>query len=244
MKRLLTLDLRRDLPALFRTARREVGATVALLVVTLGGMAFLSIADEVAEGETRAIDLAILDALRVPGQPRELIGPGWLHNAAIDVTSLGSLTVLGLLILLAFALLLCLKRWGESALLLVGAFGGVGISQGLKAIFGRERPDLDYRAVEAVNASFPSGHAMMSAVVFLTLGVLAARFTDLKRLKALALGAAVFLSLLVGISRIYLGVHWASDVLAGWSVGAAWAMVCWLGAFAWARWRGRGVIAP
>jgi undecaprenyl-diphosphatase len=101
---------------------------------------------------------------------------------------------------------------------------------------------MAYRAVEAVNASFPSGHAMMSAVVFLTLGVLAARFAERKRLKVLALGSAVFLSLLVGISRIYLGVHWASDVLAGWSVGAAWAMICWLGAFAWTRWRGRTVV--
>jgi undecaprenyl-diphosphatase len=239
MKRLMTLDLRRDLPALLQAARREIGATVALLVATLGAMAFLSIADEVAEGETRAIDLAILDALRVPGRPHELAGPDWLHVAAIDITSLGSLAVLSLLILLAFALLGCLRRWGEAVLLLVGAGGGVAISQGLKVIFGRERPDLAYRAVEAVNASFPSGHAMMSAVVFLTLGVLAARFSEKRRLKVLALGSAVFLSLLVGISRIYLGVHWASDVLAGWSVGAAWAMICWLGAFAWTRWRGR-----
>jgi undecaprenyl-diphosphatase len=240
MKRLLTLDPRRDLPALLRTARREIGATVALLIATLGALAFLSIADEVAEGETRAIDLAILDALRVPGRPHELAGPDWLHVAAIDITSLGSLAVLSLLILLAFALLGCLRRWSEAVLLLAGAGGGVAISQGLKALFARERPDLAYRAVEAVNASFPSGHAMMSAVVFLTLGVLAARFAERKRLKVLALGSAVFLSLLVGISRIYLGVHWASDVLAGWSVGAAWAMICWLGAFAWTRWRGRG----
>jgi undecaprenyl-diphosphatase len=85
--------------------------------------------------------------------------------------------------------------------------------------------------VEAVNASFPSGHAMMSAVVFLTLGVLAARFAEKRRVKVLAVVAAVLISLLVGLSRIYLGVHWASDVLAGWCVGAAWAMTCWLLAF-------------
>ncbi|WP_421739132.1 phosphatase PAP2 family protein [Caulobacter sp.] len=232
-------DLRRDLPALLGAARREVGATAALLILALGGMAFLSIADEVAEGETRAIDLAILDALRQPGRPHELVGPDWLHVAAIDITSLGSLAVLSLLILLAFAVLACLRRWSEGLMLLIGAGGGVTISQGLKALFSRERPDMAYRAVEAVNASFPSGHAMMSAVVFLTLGALAARFTDRRRLKALALGAAVFLSLLVGFTRIYLGVHWASDVLAGWCVGAAWAMACWLGAFAWTRWRAR-----
>ena len=237
MKPLFAFDPRRDLPALLGAARRELGATAALLVAALSAMAFLSIADEVAEGETRAIDLAILDALRQPGRPRDLIGPDWLHVAAVDITSLGSLAVLSLLILLAFSLLACLKRWGEGLLLLVGAGGGLAISQGLKMLFGRERPDLDYRAVEAVNASFPSGHAMLSAVVFLTLGALAARFADRRRLKVLALGAAVFLSLVVGFTRVYLGVHWASDVLAGWCVGAAWAMACWLAAFALTRWR-------
>ncbi|MDI1366039.1 MAG: phosphoesterase, partial [bacterium] len=121
MKTLFDFDLRRDLRGLFAAARREMGATAALLIATLGGLAFLSIADEVAEGETRVIDLAILDALREPGHPRDLIGPAWLHVAAMDITSLGSLAVLGLLILLAFALLGCLRRWGEGVLLLVGA---------------------------------------------------------------------------------------------------------------------------
>ncbi|PTS89689.1 MULTISPECIES: phosphatase PAP2 family protein [unclassified Caulobacter] len=228
---------RHGLSGLLASARREVGATVALLVLALGGLAFLSIADEVAEGETRALDLAILLALRRPGAGRDLVGPDWLHLAAIDVTALGSLAVLGLLVLLACAVMACLERWGEAALLLVGAGGGLAISQGLKALFMRERPDLAFRAVEAVNASFPSGHAMLSAVVFLILGALGARFSERRRLKVLALSAAVGLSLLVGISRIYLGVHWASDVLAGWCVGAAWAMACWLAALAWTRWR-------
>lgn len=238
MTPLFKFNPRRDLPALLLTARREVGATLALLIAALGAVAFLSIAEEVAEGETRAIDLAVLNALREPGRPQALIGPDWLQVMAMDITALGSLAVLSLLILLAFGVLACLRRWGEGLLLLVGAGGGLAISQGLKALFGIERPGLDYRAVEAINASFPSGHAMLSAVVFLTLGALGARFAQRKRLKALALGAAVLLSLLVGLSRVYLGVHWASDVLAGWSVGAAWAMACWLAAFAWTRWRG------
>ncbi len=222
--------IRIDFRALLGAARREVGATSALLIVALGAMGFLSIADEVQEGETRALDLAVLEALRVDGRPDVMIGPDWLHVAAIDVTALGSLAVLSLLILLAFALLASLRRWSEGVLLVAGAGGGLLISQGLKLVFGRERPDLAYRAVEAVNASFPSGHAMLSAVVFLTLGVLAARFSDRRRVKVLAMSAAVLISLLVGVSRIYLGVHWASDVLAGWCVGAAWAMLCWLAA--------------
>ncbi len=220
-----------NLPRLLAAGRREITAVSALLVVALGAMAFLSIADEVAEGETHALDLAVLRALRVDGQPGTLIGPDWLHVAAVDVTALGSVAVLSLIILMAFALLASLRRWGEGLLLLGGALGGVSISQGLKLLFGRERPDMAYRAVEAVNASFPSGHAMLSAVVFLTLGALAARFSERRRVKVLAISAAVLLSLLVGASRVYLGVHWASDVLAGWSVGAAWAMTCWLAAY-------------
>lgn len=223
--------IRMGFPGLLSAARRELGATCALLVVALGGWGFLSIADEVAEGETRALDLSVLEALRVDGQPHQLVGPGWLHIAAADITALGSVTVLGLVILLAFALLASLKRWTEGLLLLAGAGGGLAISQTLKLIFGRERPDMAYRAVEASNASFPSGHAMLSAVIFLTLGVMAARFADKRRVKVLAMVAAVLVSLLVGLSRVYLGVHWASDVLAGWCVGAAWAMACWLAAF-------------
>lgn len=221
------LDVRR----LFTAAGREIGVASALLIVALGALGFVGVADEVVEGEAHALDLAVLRALRVNGQPDALVGPEWLHVAAVDVTALGSVAVLTLLILAAFALLGSLKRWTEAWLLALGALSGVTVSQGLKAVFGRERPEEAYRVVEAVNASFPSGHAMLSAVVFLTLGVLAARFSERRRVKVLAISAAVVVSLLVGASRVYLGVHWVSDVLAGWSVGAAWAMICWLVAY-------------
>lgn len=240
MKRVFSFKPRRDLPRLVAAARGELGAVGALLVLAAGTLAFLHLSEEVGEGDTRGFDLAVLQALRAPGDPRVLVGPKWLHVAATDVTALGSVTVLGLFVALALALLLSLRRWSEALVVLVGAVGGVAISQALKQLFLRERPDLAYRAVEAANPSFPSGHAMLSAVVFLTLGALAARFSPRRRVKAVALGAAVLLSLLVGASRVYLGVHWATDVLAGWSVGAAWAMACWLAAWAWGR-RSQGV---
>ena len=236
MKLPLALRPARDLRRLLAAALEELGAVAALLVLAAGTLAFLELSDEVGEGGTRRFDLGVLQALRAPGDPHVLVGPGWLHVAAADVTALGSVTVLGLAVVLTLALLLSLKRWSEAVMVLVGAVGGVAISQALKHLFLRERPDLAYRAVEAANPSFPSGHAMLSAVVFLTLGALAARFAPRKRVKALALGSAVLVSLLVGVSRIYLGVHWASDVLAGWSMGAAWAMACWLAAWAWGRW--------
>ncbi|MBO9560982.1 MAG: phosphatase PAP2 family protein [Caulobacter sp.] len=235
MMRFPNFQPRRDLPRLLTAARNELGAVAALLVLAGGALAFLNLSEEVAEGDTAAFDLAVLKALRLPGDPNTLIGPKWLHVAAADVTALGSITVLTLIVSLVLALMLSLRRWSEALVVFVGAAGGVAISQGLKQLFGRERPDLVYRAVEAANPSFPSGHAMLSAVVFLTLGALAARFAPRKRVKALALGAAVLLSLLVGASRIYLGVHWTSDVLAGWSLGAAWAMACWVAAWWWER---------
>lgn len=239
MNRLIPFRPRLDLSRLLAAARSELGAVAALMVIAGGLLAFLHVSDEVAEGETGAFDLAVLKALRLPGDPNSLIGPKWLHIAATDITALGSITVLSLIVLLAVVFMASLRRWSEAVVVLVGAGGGVAISQGLKQLFGRERPDLVYRAVEASNPSFPSGHAMLSAVVFLTLGALAARFATLRRVKALALGSGVLLSLLVGMSRIYLGVHWASDVLGGWSLGAAWAMACWLAAWAWTRKFGR-----
>jgi undecaprenyl-diphosphatase len=245
MNRLLAFQPRRDLPRLLAAAKSELGAVVALMVIAGGLLAFLNVSEEVAEGDTHAFDLAVLKALRLPGDPNSLIGPKWLHVAATDITALGSVTVLGLIVLLAVVFLASLRRWSAALVVLVGAGGGVAISQGLKQLFGRERPDLVYRAVEASNPSFPSGHAMLSAVVFLTLGALAARFTERRRIKALALGAGVLLSVLVGLSRIYLGVHWTSDVLGGGSLGAAWAMACWLAAWAWERkFRPAKILAP
>jgi undecaprenyl-diphosphatase len=235
MKRLLKVLPRHNLPRLFTAAQSELGAVAALAVMATGVLASLDISEDMAEGETHAFDLRVLQALRAPGDPHVLIGPKWLHIGAVDITSLGSVAVLGLIVILSIALMLTLKRWSEAVMLLVGAVGGVEISQGLKHIFERARPDLDYRAVEAFNASFPSGHAMLSAVVYLTLGTLAARFAQKRRVKVLVMMAAVLLTLLVGCSRIYLGVHWTSDVLAGWSMGAAWAMLCWLAAWAWER---------
>jgi len=232
------LILHRHAHAVRDLAQREVGAVTAILVLAAGAWAFGSVADEVAEGETANIDRAVLMALRSGGDPNDPIGPHWLQVAAADVTALGSIAVLTLIVLAVSGLFVALRERREALLVLAAALSGVLVSQGLKQLFGRERPDLTFRAVEAANPSFPSGHAMLSAVVFLTLGVLSARFVKRTRIKAYVVGTAVAATLLVGLTRIYLGVHWATDVLAGWSVGAAWAMACWLAAWAWDRpWR-------
>lgn len=227
----------RGIGAWLAWARREVGLLAALLGLAIGVQAFLAIADEVSEGETRRIDLAVLLALRSHGDPAVPLGPKWLTTAAMDVTALGSVTVLALVVLFVAGLFAALRRWREAGLLLLASGGGVALSQGLKALFGRARPDAGLHLVEAINASFPSGHAMLSAVVWLTLGALVARFASDRRVKVFALTGAAVIALLVGLSRVYLGVHWPSDVLAGWSLGAAWAMAWWLAAQALDRWR-------
>jgi undecaprenyl-diphosphatase len=112
-------------------------------------------------------------------------------------------------------------------------------SQGLKALFDRARPEEAFHAVEVVNSSFPSGHAMLSASIYLTLGALASRFSPRLRIRVFALSAAILVTLVVGLSRVFLGVHWPTDVLAGWCVGAAWALGCWLAEGLWERRHGR-----
>lgn len=218
-------------------ARREVGLTAALLGLALAMLAFFEIADDVAEGDTHEIDRAVLMSLRAAGNPEQPLGPPWLLTAAMDVTALGSVTVLAMLVLFVAGLFAAVRRWREAAVFVLAAGGGVALSQGLKVVFGRDRPDEALRLVEAVNASFPSGHAMLSAVVYLTLGALTARFARKRRVKAFAMGGALVVAILVGLSRVYLGVHWPSDVLAGWCLGAAWALAWWLAVQAWDRFR-------
>lgn len=218
------------LARLIRFARAEVAALAALLVVTLGIMTFVEVADDMTEADGMAFDQAVLHWMQpAAGDPR---GPWWLKEAAADLTSLGGISVLGLFALIAFAFLLIQRKHLSALLLVVGLAGGVALSEGLKALFERARPPAAFQAVETLNASFPSGHALLSTVFYLTLGVMLTRAFPKRRLKAFVLGAAMVIALLIGLTRVYLGAHWASDVMAGWCAGAAWAMALWLVAYA------------
>ncbi len=210
-----------------RLARTEFSALAAVFVLVAGVTAFVKLAHGMAGADGLAFDRAVLLAMR-PGGAADGWGPPWLETAALDLTSLGGIAVLGLFGLIV-VLFLILQRKRLSALLLVlGLAGGVGLSEGLKAVFGRDRPPEAWRAVEAVNASFPSGHALLATVFYLSMGVMLTRAFPPRHLKACVLGVALLLTLIVGLTRVYLAAHWASDVLAGWSLGAAWAMALWL----------------
>ena len=220
---------RKLLAAVLAFARSEAVLVAAMAVIAGGILAFVNIADEVGEDETRPFDWAVLQAFH-PNQanPADPVGPKWLDHAAADFSALGSVTVLLFVVVIACAFLLLKRRAIEAALLALAMGGGLAISQLLKAVFGRERPPDMYRAVEVLNESFPSGHAMLSAVVYLTLGAMLARATSQQYLRGYVMGSAILLTVLVGLTRVYLGAHWTTDVLAGWSAGAAWATACWL----------------
>jgi undecaprenyl-diphosphatase len=205
----------------------ELGS-VAVLGLAGGALfAFLKLAGEIREGDTHRFDEAILLALRQPGDLAEPIGPPWLKQVMTDLTALGGFTVLGLLTLVSIFYLLMDGKRRAAILLAVSIGGGTILSTLLKSGFDRPRPELVAHMVEVHTLSFPSGHAMLSAVTYLTLGVLLARLSPRRAVKAYVVGVAVLLTLLVGCSRVFLGVHWPTDVVGGWCVGAAWALLCW-----------------
>ena len=120
------------------------------------------------------------------------------------------------------------RRFHVLALILTAIAGGVLLNVWLKHFFDRPRPDLVPPIAHVSTASFPSGHSLLSAVVYLTLGALLTRMVAPMKLKMYIISMALLLSFLVGLSRIYLGVHYPTDVLAGWAVGLVWAILCWL----------------
>ncbi len=215
-----------------------------LLVFTLGIVGFWALAelaDEVVEGSTRSLDRDLLLLLRTEGDHADPIGPPWIEEVVRDLTATGGVAILTLTTLAVAGFFLLQRKYASTLYLLISVGGGVLISSAAKRFFDRPRPDLVPYDSFVHTASFPSGHSMMAAVAYLTLGVLVARTLPQTRLKIYVLTLAVMATLLVGISRVYLGVHWPTDVLAGWLSGVVWATICMLGARFLAR---RGGVEP
>lgn len=207
---------------------------VSLLMVALimsGLWAFAELADEVMEGEAHPFDRAILLAFRSPGDHNDPIGPRWVEEMVRDFTAFGSVGVLSFFFLAAVGFLFLQLKYRTILLMAAAVLGGGTLSFFLKHGFDRPRPDLVAPMAYTVFSSFPSGHALLAASTYLTLGVLLARVQPNRALKAYLMFLAILLTLIVGLSRIYLGVHWPTDVLAGWTVGAVWALMCWLFAY-------------
>lgn len=211
-------------------SRVEPWTLATLLLVAACLWAFIGLADEVAEGETHDFDTRLLLALRNPADPADPLGPGWVEELGRDMTALGSFGVLALVTLAVAGFLWLQGNRRSMWLMLVAVGGGQALSSLAKHGFDRPRPDLVPHGTLVYTTSFPSGHSMMAAVTYLTLATLVARVQPTRALKAYVLGLAVLVTVAVGVSRVYLGVHWPTDVLAGWTAGAAWALGCWLAA--------------
>ncbi|TCT08233.1 phosphatase PAP2 family protein [Aquabacter spiritensis] len=215
-------------PVFSRVGEMERVTLAIIASAALAFYAFLAIADEVTENETRQIDERILLALRAPGDASDPIGPRWMEEAVRDITALGGTTILTLVTLAVLIYLLLIHKRLTALMVFVSVAGGTVLSSALKWGFARPRPDLVPHGMEVYTSSFPSGHSTMSAVVYLTLGALLARSQPRQRVKVFLLVLAACVTVIVGVSRVYLGVHWPTDVLGGWALGAGWACLCWL----------------
>ncbi len=190
--------------------------TFAIFALTAPGGGF--------EEAERAFMLSLRDA----ENPVLLRGPNWLSYFMQNITALGGwpiLTVLAVTLSGAFALT---RRWPMLVILLAVVLGESIITGLLKSLFDRERPDFIPHLIYSSSASFPSGHAASASAVYLTFGFAIASLMTRKVLRYYSLGAALLIIFLIGVSRVYLGVHYPSDVVAGWCVGAAWASTVWL----------------
>lgn len=223
---------------LARLGGREIGLIAGLFAVAALILGFGLLAEEVVEGDTAAFDRTILLAFRSQGDTADPIGPPWLEEAARDVTALGSVSFVGFLAAAVLAYLLLVGKRHLAILMGVSVLGGEIIGAVLKIGFDRPRPELVAHSARVFTASFPSAHAILSAVTFLTIGALLTRAHVDRRVKVYFMTLAVLLTVAVGLSRVYLGVHYPTDVLAGWCLGAAWAALCWIVAL-WLQTRGQ-----
>ena len=188
---------------------------------------FLELADDVMEGETRDFDESVLLAFREDANPDDPLGPRWLEEMARDVTALGGVVVLAFTTIAVTGFFLLQRKWHLGTYVAAAVCTGLVASSFLKAGFDRPRPGLVDHGQVVYTASFPSGHSMLSAVAFLTLGALVAGAQKERSLRIYILSLAGLLTIAVGISRVYLGVHWPTDVLGGWAAGTGWALACW-----------------
>ena len=225
-----------SLAATLRALRQPVFLTAILAFGCLWG--FAELADAIDEQGTQRFDTAVLRSLRDADDPTRLIGPPWIEQALRDLTALGGETILTLVTVIACCYLSLAGRRDLSLFAAASVIGGTVLMYTLKGFFDRPRPELVPHILVTVSSySFPSGHAMGSAIVYLTLGTMLAEAARSWRLKAYVLTVAVLLTLVVGSTRVFLGVHYPTDVLAGWAAGFLWAYGCRTLVRFWRYWR-------
>ncbi|MXP40865.1 phosphatase PAP2 family protein [Altererythrobacter soli] len=159
------------------------------------------------------------------GDGLEPRGPEWLLEAVRDVTALGGVLLRNLVALGAVAALLFLRLRREAVLMVLTVAGAWLVGYGIKLLVGRERPEIVPHLTDAGGASFPSGHSFNAAVVYIAIALAFATMSSRQSVRFTVIGAAVILSMAIAWSRVWLGVHFPSDVAAGWLGGAGWAFM-------------------
>lgn len=214
----------------------------ALAIASTLAWGFIELAEAVSDGDARLYDRYILDTLfGSPDARRGVLDSALVNEIMRDITALGEIAVLSFIVLAVAGFLWLSGQRRATVFLLISVLTGLLISQGFKSLFDRQRPDWIAHGSYVDTASFPSGHSLMAALVYLTLAVMLARGLGRRSVKLYVTALAVLLVVAIGVSRVWLGVHWPSDVLAGWMVGTAWALCCGITA----SWLGRrGIIEP
>ena len=200
----------------------------AALVAAVAVLAFIKLAGEVREGDTDALDTRLLLLLRRPEPPHAPVLPGWVTEVMRDLSALGGGGVVVCVVAAVLGYLALQRRWAALVTTLAASVGGGLLSGALKLVYSRPRPDAILQLSQTASPSFPSGHTIESTVVYLTLGAMIAHLTPTVGGRIYVLAVSMAAAGLVGISRVYLGMHFPTDVLAGWAVGLAWALLCWV----------------
>jgi undecaprenyl-diphosphatase len=213
----LRISGRQDLP--------EYITEFVVITISLGLYAFIKLTGNVVHGTTAGFDHQLLLMLRNPADIADPLGPEWLEVVVRDVTALGGVVTLGMLTIAVCGYFWLQQKPRMALFVMLSIAGGSLFNSLLKEIFERPRPDLVPHSTAAAMSSFPSGHAMMSAVVYLTLGALLAHASSKLSIKLYILGWSIVLTIMVGVSRVYLGVHWPTDIIAGWIAGGIWALL-------------------
>lgn len=201
--------------------RLDGAMLIAASAMLVASLILIKTIDEVVENETDWFDHRIVEWIA------SVHAPGWVEEIMRDCTALGGIFVLSLVSLAVIIYLYARRQFHAVVLVLVAVIGALLLSVTLKGFFHRDRPTILEHKSFVMTSSFPSGHAMLSAAVWLTLGVMLARLENSPWLKAYFIGLALFISFAVGISRVWLGVHWPTDVIAGWTTGSIWAVLCY-----------------
>lgn len=206
----------------------EIMFLFIVLVALLSLLLFIQVAGEVEGGELQHIDDKILLMFRDPNDPSKALGSQNFQDMVRDITSLGSATIVTLITVLIFLFLLMKREYRSAVYVLFATVSGAVLVTLLKVLFARERPDIVTHLVYEASKSFPSGHSTISAVMYLSMAVLVMRIEKSHKERLFIICTALFLTFIIGLSRIYLGVHYPSDVLAGWALGVFWALLIWV----------------